>query len=186
MTEANGALVRAVAALAVLCGLMSAVRAEPGPVGRWLMNEPVTLWDLGLMNMEQDAEQAAEHIKTSDDGWIAWARYNWDNNEIEIRLIAVGFNGAISHETCNDTRRAFLAALISAYGMYNEKKAGELAHQAIGWWFSHKGFESKSRDEKLEEKLARIIFVEVRLHNNDGGVSCRDRITTFHAPSKPL
>ena len=68
---------------------------------------------------------------------------------------------------------------------YSEEKAGELAHGAIGWWFRHKGFERKSRDEELEEKLARIIFVAVRLKNNDGGITCRDRITAFDAPSKP-
>ena len=185
MMETGRALVRTIGTVALLCCLMTPAQAEPGPVGNWLMNEPLTLWDFGMMNMERDAKQAAEHIKTSDSGWTAWAQYSWDNNEIEIRLIVFGFNGAISHATCNETRRSFLAALLGAYGMYSEKKAGELAHQAIGWWFHHKGFERKSRDEKLEEKLARIVFVAVRLYVPDGGITCRDRITTSDAPSKP-
>ena len=96
-----------------------------------------------------------------------------------------GFNGAATHDTCNDTRRSFLAALMNAHKAYNEEKARELAHSAIGWWFQHKGFERKSRDEKLEEKLARIVFVTVHLYPADGGITCRDRITTFEAPSKP-
>ena len=175
----------AVGAVALLCCLMTPARAEPGPVGQWLMNDPLTLWDLGMMNMDRDAEQAAEFIQTSDSGWIAWARYDWDNNEIEVTLGVVGFDGTATHDTCNDTRRSFLAALLGAYDLYSEKKAGELAHQAIGWWFSHKGFERKSRDEKLEEKLARIVFVAVRLGAPDGGITCRDRITMFDAPSKP-
>ena len=185
MMETGRVLLRAVGTVALLCCLMTPARAEPGPVGKWLMSEPLTLWDHGMMNMERDAKQAAENIKKADGRWIAWARYSWDNNEIEISLIVLGFNNAISHDTCNDTRRSFIAELISAYGLYSEEKAGELAHPAIGWWFSHKGFKSNSRDEKLEEKLARIIFVAVRLQNDDGGITCRDRITAFDAPSKP-
>ena len=185
MTDTIKALLRAVGTVALFYCLMTPARAEPGPIGKWLMSEPLTLWDHGIMNIERDAKQAAENIKETDGRWVAWARYNWDNNEIDITLFVVGFNDAITHETCNDTRRSFLASLLNAYGLYSEEKAAELAYQAIGWWFSHKGFKSKSRDEKLEEKLARIVFVAVRLRKDNGGITCRDRITTFDAPSKP-
>ena len=117
---------------------------------------------------------------------------SWDNNEIEIEVALSVYrlcNGAAYlTTTCNETRRSFLAALLGAYGMYSEKKAGELAHQAIGWWFASQRLRAQeSRDEKLEEKLARIVFVAVTAAtSHDGGITCRDRITTFHAPSKPL
>ena len=62
----------------------------------------------------------------------------------------------------------------------------ELAHIVIGGWFSHNGFQRTNRDEELEEKLARIIYVKVTLRNADGGIECRERIMTFDAPSKPL
>ena len=185
MMETSRALLRAVGMVVLLCCLMTPARAEPGPVGKWLMNEPLTLWDHGMMNMDRDAEQAAEDIKKTDGRWRAWARYDWDNNEIEVALDVAGFDGTATHDTCNDTRRSFLAALLGAYDLYSEEKAGELAHQAIGWWFAHRGFQSNSRDEKLEAKLARIVFVAVRLQARDGGITCRDRITTFDAPSKP-
>ncbi len=186
MMENSRALVRAVGTVALLCCLMTPARAEPGPIGKWLMSEPLTLWDHGMMNLEQDADRAVEYVKLGDGNWIAWTRYDWDNNEIEVALSVIGYAGTATHDTCNDTRRSFIAALINAYGMYSEKRAGELAHRAIGWWFAHNGFAKESRDEKLEEKLARIVFVVVRLQTHDGGITCRDRITTFHAPSKPL
>ncbi len=185
MTETGRALQRAVGTVALLFCLMTPARAEPGPVGKWLMNEPLTLWDHGMMSMDRDAEQAAEDIKKNDGRWIAWARYDWDNNEIEVTLDVAGLDGTATHDTCNDTRRAFLAKLLGAYDLYSEEKAGELAHKAIGWWFAHWGFQSNSRDEELEEKLARIVFVVVRLQALDGRITCRDRITVFDAPSKP-
>ena len=185
MIETCRVFLRRAGAIAILCCLIIPARAEPGPVGKWLMSEPLTLWDYGMMNIERDAKQAAENIKKTGGRWIAWVRYSWDNNEIDITLFVVDFKGTITHETCNDTRRSFLAELLNAYGLYSEEKAGELAHQAISWWFSHKGFESKSRDEKLEENLARIVFVAVRLRKDNSGITCRDRITPFDAPSKP-
>ena len=60
--------------------------------------------------------------------------------------------------------------------------------QRIDGWFSHYGFVLKNRDEELAEKMSRIIFVKVGLLNKDeykGEFSCRDRIMTFDAPSKP-
>ena len=32
---------------AALIALAMPVRAEPGPIGTWLMEQPVTLWDWG-------------------------------------------------------------------------------------------------------------------------------------------
>ncbi|MCY4595525.1 MAG: hypothetical protein OXC19_12115 [Bryobacterales bacterium] len=186
MTETSRALLRAVGTVALLCCLMTPVRAEPGPVGKWLMTEPLTLWDHGMMNMERDAKQAAERIKTGGDQWAAWALYDWDNNEIEINLINLDFHGAISHETCNETRRSFMTTLFKLYGTTDKKAVTEFMHTRVNWWFSHEGFTNKSRDAKLGEKLTRIIFVAVRLQNDDGGIMCRDRVTTLDAPSKPL
>ena len=117
MMETSRALLRAVSTVALLCCLMTPARAEPGPIGNWLMSEPLTLWDHGMMNMEREAKQTAAEIKTSDTGWIALVRYDWDNNEIGINLIVVGFIGAISHEACNEVRRSFLAKFLGAYGL---------------------------------------------------------------------
>ena len=45
---------------------------------------------------------------------------------------------------------------------------------------------TKQRDEKLAEKLTRILFVRVNLWSKGGTVTCRDRILSSDAPSKPL
>ena len=61
----------------------------------------------------------------------------------------------------------------------------------IDRWFSHLGFARADRDEGLAEKLARIIFVEVFLNSDDhiddiSRITCKERIMTFDAPSRPL
>ena len=55
----------------------------------------------------------------------------------------------------------------------------------IDQWFSHYGYRDKRRDEELAEKLARIVFVRVNLWGKGGTVTCRDRILTSDASSKP-
>ena len=59
MMETGRALVRTIGTVALLCCLMTPAQAEPGPVGNWLMNEPLTLWDFGMMNMERDAKRGS-------------------------------------------------------------------------------------------------------------------------------
>ena len=35
---------------------------EPGPIGRWLMNEPVTLWTGEFVRLRKEANEAAEIV----------------------------------------------------------------------------------------------------------------------------
>ena len=41
-------------------GLATQPQAEPGPIGRWLMSEPLTLWDIGMIRAEEEASRAAK------------------------------------------------------------------------------------------------------------------------------
>ena len=36
------------AALVAALALGTPLRAEPGPIGEWLMDQPVSLWDMGM------------------------------------------------------------------------------------------------------------------------------------------
>lgn len=45
--------------------------AEPGPIGRWLMNEPLTLWDRGMMRAREEAAEAGKIVvrNVGEDGF---------------------------------------------------------------------------------------------------------------------
>ena len=70
--------------------------------------------------------------------------------------------------------------------MHDEEQSRASVQQTIEEWFSHYGYRNKQREEKLAEKLTRILFVRVNLRSKDGTVTCRDRILSSDAPSKPL
>ena len=179
-------MLRAFLAALFLAGMAGSATAEPGPIGRWLMNEPLTLWDWGMFKASKEAEQAAEFIgERGEYRAFAWAHYNWNHNEIEIGMGSLSYPGEASHENCNEVRRDFIRYFADFYSLENEDTARSSLHNNIASWFSHEGWERKVRDEELGKKMSRIIFAKVSLRSKDGIVACRDRITVFNAPSKP-
>ena len=69
----------------VLAGVLNVLAmpsiTEPGPIGRWLMGEPLSLWDKGMFEANEAARRAATFVG-SHRGELAWgsASYNWNNN----------------------------------------------------------------------------------------------------------
>ena len=50
----------------VLAGVLNVLAmpsiAEPGPIGRWLMGEPLSLWDKGMFEANEAARRAATFV----------------------------------------------------------------------------------------------------------------------------
>ena len=178
-----------VATLAASAPMMaSSAGAEPGPIGKWLMEQPLTVWDIGMTKAGDQAKRARDGMPTkSGMPEFAWAKYDWDNNEIDIHLSIWNYRGEMTHEKCNELRGSFLDGLGLYPRSFGEDDWREGILSRIRQWFSHEGFQNKSRDENLAEKMSTIIFVQVKMSKGGGaGISCRDRILTLDAPSKPV
>lgn len=92
------------AVLAVVSCLTGAtsIRAEPGPVGQWLMGEPASLFDIGMITLSTQMlfwsrPDTAYNIKLEE----AYGRtavytvnYHWDEN----RIVVEGWLGKKSNE----------------------------------------------------------------------------------------
>ena len=92
------------------------VRADPGPIGQWLVTTPVTLWDRdrGMDRLEMRVENARKAFigSRAGSGW-AWASCDWDNNEFNVGMWLFGYNMPAAHMACNDVRSAFLLELVA-------------------------------------------------------------------------
>lgn len=183
--------------IVALISLVMPAHAEPGPISQWLMNEPLTLWDHGMMKAENEADEAAKRVSNILDvqATEAWAAYSWDDDEITIGMTVRNFPEELSHANCNKVRRFFIAELIGLGPSW--ESATELQtsisymHYKIGDWFSHMGFQRGDRDEELSEKLARAVFVRASLISGNNllegeGLYCRARIVKHDAPSQPF
>ena len=94
-------------------GLATRSLAEPGPIGSWLMDQPVSLWDQGLSRMQERANEAtASMSRDMKISAFAVLRYDWDNNEIGINVFVVDNFNPGTHENCNKHRRSFIQGLI--------------------------------------------------------------------------
>lgn len=58
------------------------LHAEPGPVGQWLMDEPVSLWDFGMLGLREylNGWKGKHPLASMAHG----ANYEWDRNRIVI------------------------------------------------------------------------------------------------------
>ena len=180
-----------VAAVAASMAWTVPLNAEPGPIGRWLMNEPVTLWDRGMDAMQEEARG----LYDLDSDWLptgmhilgAAVAFNWDDNEINIfAWFPSTPPDYINHGMCNDVRQRVISRITGFPKGITGIKDFDIS-DVIHNWFSHAGYRSGDRDDELGKKMSRIIFVEVDMNPTTGdGISCRDRITSLDAPSKPL
>lgn len=187
-----GRAAAAVLAVALACP----AQAEPGPIGKWLMNQPVSLWDRGMGRAEAAAKETADFLARSfgdSDTSMELARsfksgaerpaflvevyYNWDDNEITVQLNIFSFRFAAlrepapsDHQICNRARQDFLMFLLHRHldpVAPIKKQLAKAAHKSVDIWFSHFGYREKSRDKELGAKLARIVFVRAYIQGTD-------------------
>ena len=167
--------------------------AESEPVSQWLMDQPVSRWDNGMMRADQSVQRAVDRMKGEIYGdSYGHVIYGEEKDEIDIWVRIVNFWGDPTHETCNEFRNTFLSFL----GFYNlgetEERKRKLLYQTIDSWFFPMGYLKAKRDDDFSEKLAQMIFVTMRVEQSmriaktPPEIECRDRITVFEAPSQPV
>ena len=74
--------------------LSSVVYAEPPAEVKWLINDPVTLFEWGMYQLNLNVNKTADSLK--DGGWplpdgfrveFGWADYDWKSNKIKIGFL---------------------------------------------------------------------------------------------------
>ena len=146
---------------ALVLALVGSARAEPGPIGNWLMDQPVTLWDLGMIRVKDAADAVEPKVENKFGGTlVSSVSYDWDDNEILVSFVLFGFPKALNHENCNKVRQHALGALILSQIPWESENRAEWMRYEIGEWFSHYDYQKKSRDKELAYKLSRIMFAE--------------------------
>lgn len=191
---------RAVLCVACLFSIIygGQVAAEPVGVVKWLMNKPLTLWDMGMIRIEKAAELAAAKMNTEYRD--AAVHYVWDQNEIIISFGGRLAKGHATHEKCNEIRRSIIEdmtklkiRLFKSLPLHRRDSwiQGHLT-SVVNDWFSHKYFEAGGRDKKLGKKMANKIYIEVMILSALGpkgvvesAIRCNENIITLDAPSQP-
>ena len=153
--------------------------AEQSAEVKWLMNDPVTIFDLGMKRADEALHKAVDDLIAGHDDILeassshfASAQYAYGQNSIELTIGAVLAEAAKapSAERCqrlvNDLQDRLLMAesiidqrLPQGPPRTSEQKAGSL----VARWFSHQGFERTNRPAGIDDKIASLIQIKAQV-----------------------
>lgn len=126
---------------------------------RWLINEPVTLMDLGMMRLRDDLREASDML--IDLGFTArvprvGTYFDWRQQKINAYVSIREPYTQPSERTCLEVFERVLRQMAG-------KSPG--GGGSVGWYleslFSHEGFGNGSRPERMQEGLLRTIEFSV-------------------------
>lgn len=126
---------------------------------RWLINEPVTLMDLGMMRLRDDLREASHTLVAS--GYTVreptvGTYYEWREQKIHAYVAIREPYAKPSEQTCLDVYERVMRHIVS-------KAPG--GSRSIGWYleslFVHEGMGNADKPKKMQEALLNTIKFEV-------------------------
>ena len=150
------ALIPIIFSLPLLC-LCLASRAEPSRVARWLMDEPMSLFDWGLYKTDKrmaDLKQAKGAYST--EFFFGSADYDWDANRVRLR---VSFIGKGTEAECVENIKRAKGAFLNY--TWIEREQTKVAREVFAGLFSHEGgYKSKNQPSDIGEQLVSMSLME--------------------------
>lgn len=145
----------------VMLGLVVSgkARAEPGPVINFLIKEPASLLDIGLLRLDHDLDLWAD----KEDGvFSASAEYIWSRNRIVISIFSR--EPKFSEEECE----SIISGRRYVYGIVDGKSFID-GPSSVARLFGHEGYTSSGAPKGYHAKIDNIIEITVNMR----GGSCQ-------------
>ena len=160
--------IRSLAASAVVAAALLTspddASADPNPTIAWLMEDQLTMWDWGIIRLEQRAQAAADEIAgDSPLRFRSRASHSFVENKLFISMESLNYPGPYTAERCNDIRRQALRHIIAdpSRDNYHVWPAG-----VIDALFSHPGgFYRKDRPDDIGQQIAAVTYLTISLNN---------------------
>lgn len=141
-------------------------RCEPDATVKWLMNQPVSLFDWGILRLSELVDKrlksglgAEELRKRGITVEAAFARYEWDANRLYIQVTA--FKAPVTPEACRFVLDVTRNRLV---GEEAGKPREEQARYFLDAGFQHEGgYGEKTRPSDLSRQLVKITIVRASL-----------------------
>ena len=136
--------------------------AEPTPSAHFLMNEPVSLMDLGIYKLEKDIKGLQDKLTVNHTApFNVSVDYNWDENKIAIQL-TYGYEGNPPKKIIqNGIKKVFQVVK----GFLGVNAQGKVYHKSgfskVSEYFSHEGYVIKDRPKYIEKEIDQIVELKV-------------------------
>ena len=147
--------------------------AEPPESIRYLMREPVTLWDWGLYltknTMEEDLQfyfSRAYEAYENPPSCTVTLQYEWEANQLEIFVFVspLDFSRYDPRQLCRDS----VKRVRTRFGI--DPKAGEpfFGTSLLSTYFDHLGFDKPNKPEATDKTLDAITRIRVAVSKEGG------------------
>lgn len=164
------------------------VAAEPTPSVRWLMNEPASLFDIGMMRLG-DAnkfwwtpvaleEPSKRHLNLvlNDRGGVGSAVYTWDENLITLDLPLLGTPSEALCSTALDIYKN----VVSPHHADASASSRQMAMLLLTHFFDHVNYSSTRAPKDLHENLTNVIIFSVGISESRDPVAntifCKNKL----------
>ena len=171
----------AVLAVVLCLANVNATRAEPGPVVNWLMNEPASLFDVGMLRLDLWISIWGEHPRIIEIkqrfGSSSWAHpwYNFEENRIYVTIsvhdgIDVDNAGrkAVCRELIDFMSRQ--AVVDPTTGKYVDDR---LKVSAFAQRFEHRDYTKTSAPSDYQSRLDGIFVLRAFVGEDPRRTTCR-------------
>jgi len=142
-----------VALLAMLsCAAPIPSLAEPSPTVQYLMDEPASLFDLGMKSLNYSLSEGMKDVDV-------FAGYSWEENRIEITVYDVEVPDTIPNEKA---RCAKLVEQVKRHlAVVNGKTPMKIS--GLGIYFSHTGYKNTKQPKNVATDLDAITTIRVHV-----------------------
>jgi hypothetical protein len=144
----------------VLASAPAAADGKDSAIG-WLMNEPVTLFDLGILRLRQDLEVAQRGLaETSDSSAATWsgAYYDWREKAIIAYVSRRARRGEPSFQQCRDLFGRLTRSLL-----HGTPEGLRQAHVYLEQLFLHGGPGNFGYPRTIGDELVETVRLEVTI-----------------------
>lgn len=153
-------------------------RTGPSRRVRYLMDEPITLFDWGLHGLAD----AMGQLRLSGGGpkLTVMSDYNWDKNRID--LTAIAFRRASTRAEAKDWCREAVTGMRAQLGVNPQiGKPARGDSSLLGQYFSHQGFRREGKPKGLNAELDDMTRLSARFsygptERKKGAVLCHGRL----------
>ncbi|MCG3769478.1 MAG: hypothetical protein JW384_00600 [Nitrosomonadaceae bacterium] len=156
---------------------------EPSPTVRYLMSEPVTMWDWGIYGLSKRLDERITSLEGQTGGWgdpktfedldtvgqiFGNVDYKWDANRLVLRVFGwtetVKKMGivVVSDEVAENNCKRVIADIKRSLGIDPETgKPSSGEQSSSGLFFSHSSFTPKDEPLKLWGEIDNMISIMV-------------------------
>jgi hypothetical protein len=153
--------------------------AEPGITILRLMDEPASLFDIGMIRTSQYVEKYCKDSKFNDGKVRTHAYYVWDINRIHIQMFAY-IKKTMTKKSEIIGAKKYLSEFKEQFGINpgtGEYTDSDYNSSQLANLFSHSGYDNRSLPKNFGEEIDKIIRISIQVYDSN-----HDMVTDCDCP----